>query len=152
MSVLLPKEDNNNSKVPNSLREKAQRQKSGQTTKQQNRDSLHLVNEKNATNLQATEQEDDSETENLSPLLYHKSKKSQMKHGKKVANASTATAATAHLQAQQSQTALHIDGVNESIDDTDTDLDERDTEVRIWLTVRLVFVAHNFDLSILFSL
>lgn len=132
MSVLLPKEDNNNSKVPNSLREKAQRQKSGQTTKQQNRDSLHLVNEKNATNLQATEQEDDSETENLSPLLYHKSKKSQMKHGKKVANASTAAAATAHLQAQQSQTALHIDGVNESIDaDTDTDLDERDTDVRI---------------------
>lgn len=129
MSVLLPKEDNNNSKVPSSLREKAQRQKNGQTTKQQNRDSLHLINEKNATNLQATELDDDSETENLSPLLYHKSKKSQMKHGKKSANASTASATT-QFQTQQSQSALHMDGVNESIDDTDTDLDDRDHEVQ----------------------
>lgn len=132
MSVLLPKEDNNNSKMSNSLREKAQRQKSsGQTTKQQNRDSLHLVNEKNATNLQPTEQDDDSETENLSPLLYHKNKKSQMKHGKKTANASSgaATTATTQFQTSQPQTALHIDGVNEPIDDTDTDIEEREIEV-----------------------
>ncbi|XP_055311143.1 probable E3 ubiquitin-protein ligase MGRN1 [Sitodiplosis mosellana] len=131
MSVLLPKEDNNNGKVSNSLREKAQRQKSsGQTAKQQNRDSLHLVNEKNATNLQPTEQDDDSETENLSPLLYHKNKKSQMKHGKRTVNASTAAAVTATTQFQtsQPQTALHIDGVNESIDDTDTDIEEREIE------------------------
>lgn len=130
MSVLLPKEDNNNSKIPSSLREKTQRQKSGQISKQPNRDSLHLVNEKNATNLQATEQEDDSETENLSPLLYHKSKKSQLKHGKKSgSNGASIAAATTHLQTQQSQSALHIDGVIESIDDTDTDLEERDIEV-----------------------
>lgn len=130
MSVLLPKEDNNNSKVTNSLREKCQRQKSGQTAKQQNRDSLHLVNEKNATNLQPADQDDDSETENLSPLLYHKSKKAQAKHGKKVANTSAMTAGTTQFQAQQSQSALHIDGVNESIDDTDTDVEDRDIEVR----------------------
>lgn len=137
MSVLLPKEDNNNSKMGNSLREKSQRQKNGQTMKQQNRDSLHLVNEKNATNLQPTDQDDDSESENLSPLLYHKSKKSQAKgHGKKVVNASTVAAAaaanatgTTQFQTQQSQSALHIDGVNESIDDTDTDLEERETDV-----------------------
>lgn len=143
MSVLLPKEDNNNSKVGNSLRDKSQRQKSGQTMKQQNRDSLHLVNEKNATNLQATDHDDDSETENLSPLLYHKSKKSQNKaNTKKAVNAATgaATAAaaaattatgTAQFPIQQSQSALHIDGVNESIDDTDTDLEERDNEVSV---------------------
>lgn len=135
MSVLLPKEDNNNAKISNSLREKVQRQKSGgTTTKQQNRDSLHLVNEKNATNLQPTEQDDDSETENLSPLLYHKNKKSQMKHGKKTVNASTAASAGAasastQFQTSQPQTALHIDGVNESIDDTDTDIEEREIEV-----------------------
>lgn len=134
MSVLLPKEDNNNSKMGNSLREKGQRQKSGQTMKQQNRDSLHLVNEKNANNLQPTDQDDDSETENLSPLLYHKSKKSQAKtHGKKVLNASSgagvAATGTAHFPAQQSQSALHIEGVIESIDDTDTDLEERESEV-----------------------
>lgn len=147
MSVLLPKEDNNNSKVGNSLREKSQRQKSGQTTKQQNRDSLHLVNEKNATNLQATDHDEDSETENLSPLLYHKNNKkpqSKAHGGKKVANtsnggaavtATTAVAAgaatgTTQFPGQQTQSALHIDGVSESIDDTDTDLEERaDTEV-----------------------
>lgn len=143
MSVLLPKEDNNNSKVPSSLREKAQRQKSGQTTKQQNRDSLHLINEKNATNLQATEQDDDSETENLSPLLYHKSKKSQMKHGKKSANASTTASATTHLQTQQSQSALHIDGVNESIDDTDTELDDRDIEVQNFFQYSHFLLVHG---------
>lgn len=129
MSVLLPKEDNNNSKASNSLRDKMQRPKSGQTTKQQNRDSLHLVNEKNANNLQPTEQDDDSETENLSPLLYHKNKKSQMKHGKKMANITSATTATTQFQTSLPQTALHIDDINESIDDTDTDLDERDTAV-----------------------
>ncbi|XP_031634588.1 probable E3 ubiquitin-protein ligase MGRN1 [Contarinia nasturtii] len=132
MSVLLPKEDNNNSK---GQREKGQRPKNGQTTKQQNRDSLHLVNEKNANNLQPTEQDDDSETENLSPLLYHKNKKSQLKHGKKVANASSTGAGTAtattQFQTQTAQTALHIDGINESIDDTDTDLDERDNDKSI---------------------
>lgn len=140
MSVLLPKEDNNNSKVTNSLREKCQRQKSGQTTKQQNRDSVHLVNEKNATNLQSADQDDDSETENLSPLLYHKSKKSQQKHGKKATNTSAITAGTTQFQAQQSQSALHIDGVNESIDDTDTDLEERDIEVSFILY--FFFIQH----------
>lgn len=137
MSVLLPKEDNNNSKATNQFREKSPRQKSGQLAKQQNRDSHHLVNEKNANNLQPTEQDDDSETENLSPLLYHKTKKSQIKHGKKSSNASSASASTfgvtvpIQFKSQQpsQSTALHIDGINESIDDTDTDLEERDTEV-----------------------
>lgn len=141
MSVLLPKEDNNNSKsTQNQFREKSPRQKCGQlTAKQQNRDSLHLVNEKNANNLQPTiEQDDDSETENLSPLLYHKSKKSQIKHhGKKLSGASSTSSSssvtfgTTPFQTQQTSqsSALHIDGVNESIDDTDTDIEERDSEV-----------------------
>lgn len=140
MSVLLPKEDNNNSKVANSLREKCQRQKSGQTTKQQSRDSLHLVNEKNATNLQPVDQDEDSETENLSPLLYHKNKKSQMKHGKKMSNASSTATTTTQFQAQQSQSALHIDGVNDSIDDTDTDLEERDMEVSCFFINNFFFL------------
>lgn len=141
MSVLLPKEDNNNSKVSNSVRDKTQRQKGGQTAKQQNRDSLHLVNEKNATNLQPTERDDDSESENLSPLLYHKNKKSQMKHIKKIANASSAAIATTQIQTQNLQTPLHIDGVNESIDDTDTDTDveERDINVDVGICLHFFF-------------
>lgn len=148
MSVLLPKEDSNNQKLTNSLREKCQRQKSGQTIKQQNRDSLHLVNEKNATNLQPTEQDDDSETENLSPLLYHKTKKTQLKH-KKSANTSANVAGTTQFQqAQQSQSPLHIDGVNESIDDTDTDLEERDIEVRNIFYFLLIFFLLNTVITI----
>lgn len=136
MSVLLPKEENSNTKMNGNMREKSPRQKSGQTNnKQQNRDSLHLINEKKSTNAQPTEQDEDSETENLSPLLY-KNKKSQLKHGKKIAGSSS-TSLTTPMQFQTSQqiapsqTALHIDGVNESIDDTDTDLEERDMEVKI---------------------
>lgn len=123
MSVLPPKEESSIAKVNGNMREKSPRQKSGQTVnKQQNRDSLQLINEKNATNAQTIEQDDDSETENLSPLLY-KNKKSQLKHGKKMASSSS-TSTTAPIQS-----ALHIDGINESIDDTDTDLEERDIEV-----------------------
>lgn len=143
MSVLLPKDDINNSKSTSQFREKSPRQKTGQTNKQQNRDSLHLVNEKNANNLQSIEQDDDSETENLSPLLYHKNnnKKSQMKHGKKgTSNGGSSSSSSAFAspnapiqfqsqQIQSSQSALHIDGVIESIDDTDTDIEERDSEV-----------------------
>lgn len=142
MSVLLPKDETNNTKVTSQFREKSPRQKSGQTNKQQNRDSLHLVNEKNANNLQSIEQDDDSETENLSPLLYHKNnKKSQMKHGKKgTSNGGSSSSSSAFAspnapiqfpsqQIQSLQSALHIDGVIESIDDTDTDIEERDSEV-----------------------
>lgn len=146
MSILLPKDEINNSKSMSQFREKSPRQKSGQTNKQQqqqqNRDSLHLVNEKNANNLQSLEQDDDSETENLSPLLYHKTnKKSHMKHGKKgTSNGGSSSSSSAFAspnapiqfqsqQIQPSQSALHIDGVIDSIDDTDTDIEERDSEV-----------------------
>lgn len=142
MSVLMPKDETNNTKSTSQFREKSPRQKNGPNNKQQNRDSLHLVNEKNANNLQSIEQDDDSETENLSPLLYHKNnKKSQMKHGKKgtstVGSSSSSSAfaspkAPIQFQSQQiqpSQSALHIEGVIESIDDTDTDIEERDSEV-----------------------
>lgn len=126
MSVLLPKEDSNGA---NAIREKSPRQKGSQSKQQQNRDSLHLVNEKNAANLQPTEQDDDSETENLSPLLYHKNKKTTyMKPMKKLST--TAAMGSAQMPFQQpQQAALHIDGVEESIDDTDTDLEDRNTEV-----------------------
>lgn len=136
MSVLLPKEDSNCSSAVNSIRDKSPRQKGNQPKQQQSRDSLHLVNEKNAANLQPIEQDEDSETENLSPLLYHKNKKSTyMKPMKKLSTTAAAMSSTTPIQfqppqqSQQSQSALHIDGVEESIDDTDTDIDERNIEV-----------------------
>lgn len=90
---------------------------------------MHMVNEKNAANLQGGDADEDSEAENLSPLLHSKAKKSS-KHGRKAAptpsNAVNASL-TAHQtsQALHPPPALHIDGVNESIDDTDTDADEQ---------------------------
>lgn len=88
---------------------------------------------------QATEQDDDSESENLSPLLYHKNKKSQVKHVKKIANSSAAATATTQFQTTQLQTPLHIDGVNVSIDDTDTDLEQRDIEVILMRRKKKIF-------------
>lgn len=55
MSVLLPKDDVSTSKNVNSIRDRSPRQKGqskSSTQQQQNRDSLKLVNEKNAANLQ----------------------------------------------------------------------------------------------------
>lgn len=128
MSVLLPKDDANATK--STTRERSPRQKG--SLKQQSRDSMHMVNEKNAANLQGGDADDDSEAENLSPLLHSKAKKSS-KHGRKTGGHNTPSAAvnssTAHQTSQALPAALHIDGVNESIDDTDTDADEHNNEV-----------------------
>lgn len=129
MSVLLPKDDVPGAK--STTRERSPRQK-GSSKLQQNRDSMHMVNEKNAANLQGGDADEDSETENLSPLLHSKGKKSS-KNGRKMAH-NTAAAATISLTAHQTSQALHapalhIDGVNESIDDTDTDADEHTNDV-----------------------
>lgn len=127
MSVLLPKDDANGAK--STTRERSPRQKSS-SKQQQNRDSMHMVNEKNAANLQGGDADEDSETENLSPLLHSKGKKSS-KNGRKMGhNTPAANSLTAHQTSQALHApALHIDGVNESIDDTDTDADEHTNEV-----------------------
>lgn len=120
MSVLMPKDDINVPKsTTNNIRDRSPRQKVH--SKQQNRDCMHMVNEKNAANLQAIDPDEDSETENLSPLLNPKSKKSQMKLGKKLTQQQQPVP-------QQSQSPLHIDGIDEPIDDSD---EERGNEVII---------------------
>lgn len=129
MSVLLPKDEVNAAK--STTRERSPRQKSA--SKQQNRDAMHMVNEKNAANLQGADPDDDSEAENLSPLLQTKAKKSS-KHGRKTGHNTSGSAVNSSTAQQTSQVlhappALHIDGVNESIDDTDTDADEHICEV-----------------------
>lgn len=78
-----------------------------------------MVNEKNAANLQATDAEEDSDHENLSPLLQTK-KKSQ---GKSSGNNTSINQSTAATTQSQQPIALHIDGVDESIDDTDDEPD-----------------------------
>lgn len=129
MSVLLPKDDVNGAK--SIARERSPRQK-GSSKQQQNRDSMHMVNEKNAANLQGADADEDSESENLSPLLHSKGKKSS-KSGRKMGHNTPTSAANSLKVHQTSQAlhapALHIDGVNESIDDTDTDADEHTNEV-----------------------
>lgn len=111
MSVLVPKEENN-SASKSSARERSPRSKS--ISKQSNRDSLHLVNEKSSSNLH-TEQDDDSESENLSPLLQSKGKRNGGKPGQ--------LASMPAVVSQQNPIALHIDGIDESIDDTDIEHD-----------------------------
>ncbi|XP_059610999.1 probable E3 ubiquitin-protein ligase MGRN1 isoform X2 [Phlebotomus argentipes] len=109
MSVLMSKEDNNVTKellakhsplmnrAPQS-RDKNPREKG---FLRPSHDNVKVINEKNAT----PENDDDSETERLSPLLN-----------------------TASSGENKLGSALHIDGVEESIDDTDTDVDEVDKE------------------------
>lgn len=126
MSVLLSKED----AAKSTARERSPRQKGGSTKQNQNRDSMRMVNEKNAANLQGGDGDEDSETENLSPLLNSKVKKTS-KHGRKMAHNTTASAGVVNPVTP----ALHIDGVNESIDDTDTDADELVHEVSVAHTV-----------------
>lgn len=130
MSVLLPKEDVNAAK--STMRERSPRQKG--SSKQQNISSMHMVNEKNAANLQTGDPDDDSEAENLSPLLHSKVKKSS-RHGRKPGGytPSLMVNPAAGHQTQHAPPALHIDGVNESIDDTDTDADEHINEVSVHL-------------------
>lgn len=125
MSVLLPKDDVNAAK--STTRERSPRQKG--SSKQQNRDSMHMVNEKNAANLQGGEADEDSEAENLSPLLHSKAKKSS-KHGRKAGHNTTSSAINSSTVNSQVP-ALHIDGVNESIDDTDDDADDHINEVSV---------------------
>lgn len=109
LSVLLPKDDIN-SVSKSTARERSPRPKG--SAKQSSHDSMHMVNEKNAANLQAADAEEDSDHENLSPLLQSK-KKSQAKPTGNQSSAATT----------QQPIALHINGVNESIDDTDDDPD-----------------------------
>lgn len=107
MSVLLSKEDGSITKpttTPNVSREKNNKQK-GQSKLHQNRDSVKIINEKNASKLQPHDIDDDSDAEKLSPLL-DPERKDNMPN--KITQNS----------------ALHIDGVDESIDDTDTDVDD----------------------------
>lgn len=83
--------------------------------------------------------DDDSESENLSPLLNPKNNKKSQKSSKKPNGSTSGTnggqqqPTTQNLQSQQ-MNALHIDGIIESIDDTDTDAEnrERKNEVRIF--------------------
>lgn len=119
MSTLLNKEDNNLTKellskhspllnrAPAS-RDKNPREK-GALRPQPNRDCVKIINEKNAgttaTN-ESAEHDDDSDAEKLSPLL-------NSKLNSVIKDATNAS-------------PLHIDGVEESIDDTDTDMDENE--------------------------
>uniref|UniRef100_A0A6B2E760 RING-type E3 ubiquitin transferase n=1 Tax=Phlebotomus kandelakii TaxID=1109342 RepID=A0A6B2E760_9DIPT len=111
MSVLLSKEDGNVTKellakhsplmnrAPQS-RDKNPREKG---FLRPSHDNVKVINEKNST----PDNDEDSETERLSPLL------------------NTSTSAESKLGS-----ALHIDGVEESIDDTDTDADEVDKDIK----------------------
>ena len=95
---------------------------------------------------QAADQDDDSENENLSPLLNPKSKKSQ-----KQAKKSNSNFAGNQQQQQQPQpqqqpqqpTALQMDGVNEPIDDTESDLEHN--EVSGLSTALLRVTLANFE-------
>lgn len=111
---MLPKEDIN-AVTKSANRERSPRPKN--SSKQSNRDSVHMINEKNAANLQAIDAEEDSDHENLSPLLQCK-KKTQ---GNNLTNTQS-TVATNQSQ-QQQPIALHIDGIDESIDDIDDEPD-----------------------------
>lgn len=131
MSVLMPKDNLSVSKSGNNLRERSPRHKHhSKSSQQQNRDSLKIVNEKNVANLQATEQEEDSETENLSPLL--NSRNNKKTHGKlssKKPSNNTSSTTILKSPVQQPVAVLHMDGVHEPIDDTNTDMEDRGAEV-----------------------
>lgn len=124
MSVLMTKDNLGIPKNAGNHRERSPRQKghskSSSQQQHQNRESLKIVNEKNAANLQTAEE--DSESENLSPLLV-KNKKMHLKNVKKSA-ASNSNATVGPAALPQPIAALHMEGVHEPIDDTDTDLDE----------------------------
>lgn len=126
MSVLMPKDNLNVSKSSSNGRERSPRAKNSSKTQQQqqqiqhqsSRDSLKIVNEKNAANLTPTEADDDSESENLSPLLNNKSKHLHLKTSKMASNGvnGLASGATASLPVS----TLHIDDA-EAADDVDND-------------------------------
>lgn len=145
----MPKDNLSLSKSGNNLRERSPRHKHhSKSSQQQNRDSLKIVNEKNVANLQATEQEEDSETENLSPLLNSKNnKKSHVKLSKKPSN-NTILTTSLTSPVQPPIAGLHMDGVHEPIDDADTDLeDHRGAEVIEYLDspVNLVWLIESFS-------
>lgn len=117
MSVLLSKEDGSVTKEllakhsPLMNRAPASRDKNprekGSIRPQPNRDNVKLVNEKNTIPNPSQEADDDSDDEKLSPLLNSSGPAIALKGGK----------------------VLHMDGVEEeSIDDTDTDLDETECD------------------------
>lgn len=128
MSVLLPKDNMNVTKSSSNGRERSPRQKSNSKSQQQqqtNRDSVKIVNEKNAANLNPTEVDDDSESENLSPLLHSKNKNAHLKLGKKAGS----NGVNNGVSMPQSISALNLDNVHKSIDGIDNELDERDPGV-----------------------
>ncbi|XP_037025658.1 E3 ubiquitin-protein ligase MGRN1 isoform X3 [Bradysia coprophila] len=108
MSVLMAKDDPNSGKhsATTNIREKSPRLKNN-TKVQSGRDSVKIVNEKNAANLQPVDVDEDSDAEKLSPLL--DPKVNEVFNNNKIPNS-----------------ALHIEGVDESIDDTDTEVDDHD--------------------------
>ncbi|KAJ6638151.1 E3 ubiquitin ligase, partial [Pseudolycoriella hygida] len=117
MSVLMAKDDPNNVKhstTSNNIREKSPRLKNNVKI-QANRDSVKIINEKNAANLQPAEVDEDSDAEKLSPLLDPKINDGF--NNNKIPNS-----------------ALHIEGVVESIDDTDTEIDDHEKKSRPVLT------------------
>lgn len=140
MTTVLPKDESAGQKINGMTRDKSPRQKSFKANKAMlSRDSLALINEKNATSVQSIEQDEDSDTGNLSPLL-HTNAKSLLKHVKKLSGLPSSTSSHAQQQHQQkqlepqfsqTQAALQIDGVIKSIDENDTDAEERNKEVRI---------------------
>lgn len=108
MSVLMAKDDPNSGKhsTTSNIREKSPRPKNNAKV-QSGRDSVKIVNEKNAANLQPVEVDEDSDAEKLSPLL--DPKKNEAFNNNKISNS-----------------ALHIEGVDESIDDTDTEVEDNE--------------------------
>lgn len=129
MSVLMPKDNLGISKTAGSHRERSPRpkghSKSSSQQQQQNRESLKIVNEKNAANLQSGDHEEDSESENLSPLLV-KNKKMHLKNVKKLPASNSNSTAIGPTAVPLPIAALHMEGVHEPIDDTDTDLEEHE--------------------------
>lgn len=107
MSVLLTKENeetpaDTGSKQQNGVVrndcEKASKEKLCHS-RNHSRESVQIINERNNSKRTQLEGDEDSDNENLSPLLNSQTLK-------------------------VSNSALHIDGVEESIDDTDTDADD----------------------------
>lgn len=136
MTTVLPKDENAGQKINGMTKEKSPRQKSFKANKAMlSQDSLAHINEKNATSIQSIEQDDDSDTGNLSPLL-HTNAKSLLKHVKKLSGLPSSMSSQAQQQQlepqlSQSHAALQIDGVSKPVDENDTDAEERNKEVRI---------------------
>lgn len=100
MTTILPKEENIDLTLNGSTRKESPGQKNFLPSKQLSRDSLCMINERNAIGThQSIEQEDDSETENLSPLL-----KFETNHSKSVLGLVNIKLASSPIDTQASTT------------------------------------------------